>query len=279
MQFIIVSGLSGAGKTITLHTLEDMGFYCVDNLPVTLLPAFAEQIQQLSTLYKGVAVGVDARTTSFSDLPSLLHNLSSLQVTYQVLFLEAEDEILIRRFSESRRKHPLTLGQVSLQEALQYERQLLAPLANQAYIIDTSHIHIHQLRDLIRLQVHAQASPSLLIQSFGFKFGLPREADFVFDVRCLPNPHWQAELRSLTGQDRAVIDFLQSQPKVQQMQDSIRHFLTDWLPESFNEDRNYLTVAIGCTGGRHRSVYLVEQLASHFKTNYAIVLVRHRELP
>ena len=211
MKLLIVSGLSGAGKTIALHSLEDMGFYCVDNLPVNLLPAFAEQTRQLEA-HEGVAVGVDARTPALHDMPALLQTLSDINIPYQILFLEADDEVLIKRFSETRRKHPLSSSQVPLREAIQQERQLLEPLARRADIrLNTSFMPVHQLRDMIRLQIKLRSNQilSLLFQSFGFKYGIPSDADFVFDVRCLPNPYWELELRNLTGLDGAVSNFLQ----------------------------------------------------------------------
>jgi UPF0042 nucleotide-binding protein len=282
MKLMIVSGLSGAGKTIALHSLEDMGAYCVDNLPVGLLPAFAEQIGPLSEgLECCVAVGVDARTISEPDMPALLQTLSVTLHPHQVLFLEADDAVLIKRFSETRRKHPLTKQNMPLAEAIKRERQLLEPLAGRADIrINTSLTDVHQLRDMIRLRVGLSPSQglSLLFQSFGFKKGIPFDADFVFDVRCLPNPHWKTELRNLTGRDAAVITFLQTEPKVQQMCEHLNSFLDTWIPQFAAENRSYLTIAIGCTGGQHRSVYLAEQLAQHFSQRSYGVLVRHREL-
>lgn len=281
MKLVIVSGLAGAGKTIALHSLEDMGVYCVDNLPVGLLPAFADQATAFEALYESVAVGIDARTAALHDMPTLLQKLEKMSIHYEVLFLEADDAILIKRFSETRRRHPLTSTQIPLVEAIQLERKLLEPLANRANIrIDSSYTHIHQLRDMIRLRVGLNASKqlSLLFQSFGFKYGLPSDADFVFDVRCLPNPHWQTELRPLTGRDDTVINFLTAQPKVQQMYEQLVNFIEVWLPQFEHDNRSYLTIAIGCTGGQHRSVYLAEQLGAHFNQKRNNVLVRHREL-
>jgi UPF0042 nucleotide-binding protein len=281
MKLIIVSGLAGAGKTIALHSLEDMGVYCVDNLPVGLLPAFADQAKALEAVHESVAVGVDARTTALHDMPTLLQTLDKRSISYEVLFLEADDAVLIKRFSETRRRHPLTSANVPLAEAIQLERKLLEPLASRADIrIDTSRTHIHQLRDMVRLRIGTRTKKqlSLLFQSFGFKYGLPTDADFVFDVRCLPNPHWQTELRALTGHDEAVINFLKLQPKVQQMHEQLITFLEEWLPQFDDDNRSYLTVAIGCTGGQHRSVYLAEQLGRYFSQRRADVLVRHREL-
>ncbi len=281
MNLVIVSGLSGAGKTIALHSLEDLGFYCVDNLPVSLLPMFAEQASRLDIVHEGVAVGVDARTTALNEMPALLQTLSAVKIPYHILFLEADDTILIQRFSETRRRHPLSSANVPLREAIQQERQLLEPLAKQADIrINTSFIQVHQLRDIIRLQIKLRSHQNLsvLFQSFGFKYGIPSDADFVFDVRCLPNPYWESELRQLTGRDDAVVNFLQAHPKVQQMEQTIIEFLETWLPQFAADNRSYLTIAIGCTGGQHRSVYLAEQLAKHFNQQSEGILVRHREL-
>ena len=281
MKIVIVSGLSGAGKTIALHSLEDMGAYCIDNLPVGLLTNFASPSDKLGIVHDCVALGMDARTTALHDMPALLQRLERTKMRYLVLFLEADDAVLVKRFSETRRKHPLTTPDVPLAEAIANERQLLEPLARCADIrINTSHTRAYQLRDMIRLQVGFFPSEglSLLFQSFGFKYGVPFDADFVFDVRCLPNPHWETELRNLTGHHTTVINFLQRQPKVQQMRETLINFLETWLPQFAIENRSYLTVAIGCTGGQHRSVYLAEQLAQHFSQQNDRVLVRHREL-
>ncbi len=281
MKLIIVSGLSGAGKTIALHSLEDMGAYCIDNLPVGLLPAFAEQADQLGIIHECVVLGIDARTTALHDMPALLKRLQRTKVPYQVLFLEADEAVLIKRFNETRRKHPLTTQNLPLAEAIQRERQLLEPLARHSEVrINTSFLSVHQLRDMISLRVRLcqTQSLSLLIQSFGFKHGILNEANFVFDVRCLPNPYWESGLRNLTGRDKAVINFLQNDPKVQKMRDDLIDFLENWIPRFAADNHQYLTVAIGCTGGQHRSVYLAEQLGQHFKRESDNVLVRHREL-
>jgi UPF0042 nucleotide-binding protein len=281
MKLVIVSGLSGAGKIIALHSLEDIGAYCIDNLPVGLLAVFAEQFDELGIVNECVALGMDARTTALHDIPALLKRLKCTKIPYQVLFIEADDKVLIERFSETRRKHPLTSQNLPLAEAIHHERKLLEPLARRADIrVNTTNTHVHQLRDMIRLQVGLCSLPglSLLFQSFGYKYGIPCDADFVFDVRCLPNPHWKPELRKFTGRDAIVINFLQEQPKVQQMHKHIMVFLEAWLPQFATENRSYLTVAIGCTGGQHRSVYLAEVLAEHFSQQNGQVLVRHREL-
>lgn len=280
MKFIIVSGLSGAGKTIALHSLEDLGAYCIDNLPVNVLPSIAMQIIESAANYPCIAIGVDARNMALQDIPVLLQNLKKQDLNFQILFLEASDEILLKRFSETRRRHPLTSQNMSLVEALLRERQLLTPLSDFADIrIDTSNINIHQLRDLIRLRTGLQLTQQmpLLLQSFGFKRGKPAEADFVFDVRCLPNPYWESHLRGLTGRDAPVMEFLASQPQVIKFIESLSDFLAMWIPAFEAENRSYLSVAIGCTGGQHRSVYVVERLAEYFRTRRDTVLVRHRE--
>lgn len=280
MKFIIVSGLSGAGKTVALHSLEDLGAYCIDNLPVNVLPMIVVQLIESAQNYPCIAIGVDARNMALHDIPSLLQKLKQQNLNFQTLFLEASDEVLLKRFSETRRRHPLTSQNISLAEALVRERQLLAPLSEVADIrIDTSHLKIYQLRDLIRLRTGLQVTQPmpLLLQSFGFKHGKPAEADFVFDVRCLPNPYWESHLRGLTGKDAPVIDFLASQPQVTKFIEDLKSFLTAWIPAFEAENRSYLSVAIGCTGGQHRSVYVVEQLAEYFRRRRDNVLVRHRE--
>lgn len=280
MKLIIVSGLSGAGKTVALHSLEDMGAYCIDNLPINLLSESIEQISRLRPTYSCLAVGIDARNVALQELSALLSILAQFKKA-EILFLEASDDALLKRFSETRRKHPLTFQDVPLIEAIRQERELLEPLFSRAdWRIDTSQLHLPQLRDLIRLRLKLQPQQglSLLFESFGFKYGIPKDVDFVFDARCLPNPHWDLRLRPLTGKDQAVIDFLQQQAKAQQMLDDLIHFFENWLPQFESENRSYLTVAVGCTGGRHRSVYLVEQLSAYFGKRRADVLVRHREL-
>jgi len=281
MKLIIISGLSGAGKTIALHSLEDMGVYCIDNLPVGLMSSLIEQTKQLSLICECVAVGIDARTIALKDVSVLLETLKNTDIACEVVFIEADDSVLIKRFSETRRKHPLTSLDMPLSEAIERERNLLEPLARWANIrIDTSRTHVHQLRDIIRLRIKSSKTQglSLLFLSFGFKHGLPTDTDFVFDARCLPNPYWESELRSLTGKDEKVADFLGAQPKVQQMQAQITDFLSTWIPQFSADNRSYLTVAIGCTGGQHRSVYLAEQLYLYFREHFEGVLIRHREL-
>ncbi len=285
MRLIVVSGLSGAGKSVALHTLEDLGFYCIDNLPVSLLPAFAAQmVDSGQPGYDNAAVGIDARNPASSLLrfPEIFDELRSKGARCELLFLEADDEILIKRFSETRRKHPLTASDRPLGEAIAEERKLLEPLTAYAdFRIDTSRTNLHQLRDMLRRRVGGRTSGtlSLLFQSFGYKHGVPDDADFVFDVRCLPNPHWDPHLRPLTGHDEAVAQFLGNDPLVNEMYQDMRRFLENWIPRFMAENRSYLTIALGCTGGQHRSVYLAERLARHFRSQGRTgVIVRHREL-
>jgi RNase adapter protein RapZ len=285
MRLLIVSGLSGSGKSVALHTLEDLEYYCIDNLPVALLEPFAQQLLDNPPIGQdNAAVGIDARSPS-ADLqrfPQLLRTLRERGIQCEILYLQANDETLLKRFSETRRKHPLSKGNVSLADAIRQERNLLEPIsANASLHIDTTHTNVHQLRDLVQERVGAKTTGtlSLLFKSFGFKHGVPEDADFVFDVRCLPNPHWDARLRPHTGLDKDVADYLNDQPMVDEMYAEIRDFLDTWIPRFESENRSYLTVALGCTGGQHRSVYLAQRLGEHFKTQYPTVLVRHRELP
>lgn len=285
MRLVVISGLSGAGKSVALHTLEDLGFYCTDNLPANLLPEFARQLLRFRDgFYERAAVGIDARSPA-ADLrrfPKELEQLKALGVEVDVVFLEAEDDILIKRFSETRRRHPLTVEGLSLAEAIQEERLLLEHFADSANLrLDTSRTTLYQLRDLVKNRVGGPAgtSLSLLFQSFGFKHGVPRDADFVFDLRCLPNPYWEPRLRQLTGRQQPVIDFLEAEPMVAEMQGDIEAFIRRWLGRFEAGNRAYLTVALGCTGGQHRSVYMAERLAAALQAERGpAVLVRHREL-
>jgi UPF0042 nucleotide-binding protein len=284
MRFFVISGTSGAGKSIALHALEDQGAYCIDNLPLELLVPFARQIEGAPRHhFSDTAVGVDARNlaTDFERFPAILEELRGLGLDCRVLFLDADDETLLKRFSETRRRHPLTGEGVSLAEAIRRERTLLEPIAFKADIrLDTTRTNIHQLRDELLTRVARPTRPgmSILIQSFGYKHGVPVDADFVFDVRCLPNPHWEPRLRALTGKDREVAEFLQAQPSVYRMFATMKDFLETWLPQFEADRRSYLTIAIGCTGGQHRSVYFAERLVEHFKTTKTNVIARHREL-
>lgn len=284
MNLIIVSGLSGSGKSIALHLLEDLGYYCIDNLPISMLPALIEEFHPESAEgIQNIAIGIDARNMpdSLNKFDSYLDELTEHDIKYKVFFLEANDQAIIKRYSETRRKHPLTKPNMSLEEAILLERKLLEPVAYCADLtFDTSLTNVHQLRERIkeRLINENEISASILIESFGFKHGAPINADFVFDVRCLSNPHWVPELRSQTGQDKAVIDFLEANSDVESMYDDILSFIKKWLPKFLAENRSYMTIAIGCTGGQHRSVYLTEKIVATLIKDYPGILIRHREL-
>ncbi len=283
-KLIVVSGLSGAGKSIAMHALEDLGYYCVDNLPVALLPAFVRELRRdPSGVYSRAAVGIDSRNSAMGlrGLPEALKVLKDEHVESDLLYLAATDEILIKRFSETRRKHPLTAQSMPLPEAIRREREIMEPFrANADICIDTTNSNLHQLRDLIRARVDRRPAKtlSLLFQSFGFKHGVPNDAELVFDVRCLPNPHWEPKLRQLTGRDKAIVDFLLSHDIVQEYLADLKQFLQRWIPRFEADNRQYLTVGIGCTGGQHRSVFMAEQLARDFSDQRQGVLVRHREI-
>lgn len=283
-RLIIITGLSGAGKSVALHALEDLGYYCIDNLPIGLLPEFMRQGKETErALYQKVAVGIDARNPAedLSRFPELLRELASDGPKPELVFIEASDDTLIERFSETRRKHPLSSGKVSLFDAICEERRLLAPLCEHADLrIDTSQAHVHKLRSLIRERVARRENQTLSLQitSFGFKHGVPPEADFVFDLRCLPNPYWDANLRGQSGHDPAVVDFLDRSELVQEMVRDLSEFLDNWIPRFEAENRSYLTIALGCTGGNHRSVYAAERLAAYYRARAKAVLVEHRDL-
>ena len=283
-RLIIVSGLSGAGKSVVLNTLEDLDFYCIDNLPVMLLDDLSSLIvNEKNSLPPLIAVGIDARNpaASLSGLPDSINRFKAEGVHAELIFMEAGNDELTKRYSETRRKHPLSSEDVSLTDAIADERLILSDLSDLADLrIDTSHTVVHDLRAMVRERIAGRASSELSIQflSFGFKRGIPREADFVFDVRCLPNPHWDKNLRQYTGRDAAVAEFLSNQPMVVEMLDQLKQFLENWVPKFEDENRSYLCVAIGCTGGHHRSVYLIEQLSSYFAALGKSVISRHRDL-
>lgn len=285
MKFLIITGLSGSGKSVALNTLEDEGFYCIDNLPGFLLPALATELaNRQDDNFSLTAVGIDARnpTGELGSISGLLAPLREQGIQCEIIFLDAQEETLIKRFSETRRKHPLSNENEPLVEAIRHERNLMAPFLTACDLhIDTSHTTLHELRDIIRARISGRNDTeiALLFQSFGFKHGVPSDADFVYDVRCLPNPHWHSALRPLTGKDQAVADFLGNETQVEALQEEIIGFLQRWIPHFEADGRKYLTVAIGCTGGQHRSVYLTEQLASHFSDDGRKIQVRHRELP
>ncbi len=281
-RFIIVSGLSGAGKTVALHALEDAGFYCVDNLPAGFLGDFARFISGGDLPhYRRVAVGIDARNREddLAQLPQILDRLTAEDVTVELIFIEASDEALIMRFSETRRRHPLSGANLPLRAAIERERQLLEPIIARADLrIDTSHTQVHQFRALVleRVTNRERGVLALQISSFGYKNGVPPDADFVFDVRCLPNPHWDPTLRAQTGRDAPVAAFLDATELAPRMVSDILSFLRIWLPRFEADNRSYLTVAIGCTGGRHRSVYVAERIAAEFRATRHVV-VTHRD--
>jgi UPF0042 nucleotide-binding protein len=277
MQLFLISGLSGSGKSVALNVLEDSGYYCVDNLPAELLHVLTNNLK-LAGVSK-IAVSVDVRSgNSILLLPQYIEKLKQQDVDVHVLFLDAKNETLVKRFSETRRLHPLSDGIKTLPECVALERELLAEIASIGHHIDTSELNANALRAWIKQFITLdRARLTLLFESFGFKNGLPLDADLVYDVRCLPNPHYDPVLRPLTGRDQPVIDFLENTPLVQKMYSDIRDFVEAWLPGFVADNRSYLTVAIGCTGGQHRSVYLAEKLAQHFKAQQQ-VLLRHREL-
>lgn len=283
MKLVVISGVSGSGKSNALHVLEDLDYYCIDNLPVGLLPAFAEQTQASNDSVSHTAIGIDARNLP-NELPRfsyILEQLKNKGVVVEIIFLDAEDNILLKRFSETRRKHPLTENEIPLAEAIKKERELLEPIASRADLyIDTSRTNIYQLRDLIKERMTGSTAQnlSLLFESFGFKHGAPTDADFVFDARCLPNPHWEPALRDFTGLDKPVIDYLQQHELVDEMFEDIKKFVQTWMPRFEAENRSYLTVAIGCTGGQHRSVYLAHRLAETLKKDHNNTHIRHRDM-
>ncbi len=283
-RVVVVTGLSGSGKSIALHVLEDVGYYCIDNLPVSLFEALVRDITQQPTQSRGpTAIGIDARNpgAELGQLPRLIQRLRDHGVDCEVVFLEADDNVLIQRFSETRRRHPLTDDGRTLEGAISLERETLEPLSDLARLkVDTTRTTLHELRELIRVRVaeRARGEMSIMLQSFGFKHGVPRNADFVFDVRCLPNPHWHPDLRPLTGKDQAVANFLGQDKQVRNMLSQISSFLTEWIPCFEHEGRSYLTITIGCTGGQHRSVFLIERLAGVLTSLGCNVLSSHREL-
>ena len=284
MRLVIISGLSGSGKSVALNVLEDAGFYCIDNIPVGPLRSFVKEIQPgQDPDYDQVGVGLDARNLpDIAQLPGLIEEFRKAGASCEVVFLQAENDVLLSRFSETRRRHPLTSDDISLPEAIAKERELLGPIIDMAdLIIDTSSTTVHDLRDLVRDRVESrgQDALSILIESFGYKHGLPADADFVFDVRCLPNPYWESELRPLNGRDKPVRDFLSAKAQVREMVDDIEGFLKHWIPRYKNFQRSYLTIAIGCTGGQHRSVYIAEALAERLLAVHGSIQTRHHELP
>lgn len=277
MQLFLLSGLSGAGKSVALKVLEDSGFYCVDNLPAEILTGLMDYL--LTAGYDKMAVSIDVRSAnSVQRLPEILLQLMQKDLAVHVLFLDAKTDTLVKRFSETRRMHPLSNGVRTLPECVHYERELLSEISKVGHHIDTSELGANALRAWIKQFIALdRARLTLLFESFGFKHGIPLDADFVFDVRCLPNPYYDLQLRTLTGQDAPVIEFLENAPATRDMFADISGFVERWLPHFIADNRSYLTVAIGCTGGQHRSVYISEKLAQHFQSQQQ-VLLRHREL-
>ncbi len=281
----IVTGLSGSGKSVALHTLEDEGFFCIDNLPAVLLPDVIDRLLEYGhSEYDRLAIGIDMRSERGSsdallDLVAALRNRDDVDV--EMLFLDSDRRTLLTRYSETRRRHPMSSHSRTLANAIDDEARALDAVKAQAdLVVDTSQFNLHDLRELIRTYLlgRTASSLSLIFQSFGFKHGTPASTDFTFDVRCLPNPYWEPELRVFTGVDEPIIEYLERQPEVMAMFTDIRDLLTRWLPAFESENRAYLTVSIGCTGGRHRSVYLSEALATHFSKQRDSVSLRHREL-
>ena len=285
MRLVIISGLSGSGKSVALHALEDLGFYCIDNIPMPLLRSFVDELLlRNDPAFENVGVGLDARNRRRSDIaeiPALVKQLRANAIACEVVFLETDDKVLLSRFSETRRKHPLTDANTSLAEAIKKERELLGPVIDTAeLVIDTTSMTVSQLREQIseRVAPRTPGKLSIMIESFGYKHGLPANADFVFDVRCLPNPYWEPQLRPLSGKDAPVKGFLDAQPLVQEMIGAIANFLEEWVPRYQDFQRSYLTVAIGCTGGMHRSVYVAEAIAKRLEKKYGPIRTQHDEL-
>jgi RNase adapter protein RapZ len=285
VRLIFLSGLSGSGKSVALHMLEDLDFYCIDNIPAALLQAFiSHTVRSGSNVYQRTAIGIDARNpdAEIATVPMLLDELKRSGISCELVFLVADDEELLRRYAETRRKHPLSRQGVNLHEAIALERRLLDPLVHSAdLVVDTSKLSVHELRELINRRVGKRPRDrmTVLFESFGYKHGIPGDADFVFDARSLPNPYWEPALRALTGRDEAVKRFLEAQSGVGQFIDDVARFVEARIPEHQAANRRYLTAAIGCTGGQHRSVYIAEQLAARIAPRWPQVAVRHSALP
>jgi RNase adapter protein RapZ len=285
MRLIVVSGLSGSGKSVALHMLEDVGFYCIDNIPAALLkPFIAHTVHSTDAQYARTAVGLDARNAAaeIATVPKVVDELKRGGIQCETIFLLANDDEILRRFAETRRKHPMSTADVSLKEAIAIERRLLEPIIYAAdLVIDTSRMGVHDLRETISKRVEQRSASrlSILVESFGFKNGIPGDADFVFDARSLPNPYWDTNLRALTGRDVDVQHFLEGHQSVRRLLEDITRFVEARVPEHQTSNRRYLTIAIGCTGGQHRSVYLADKLAEHLAVSHPGVAVRHNSLP
>jgi len=284
MKLVIVSGLSGSGKTVALHTLEDSGYYCIDNLPLGMLPELISNMTHSTTQpYDLVAIAIDARSRvdSSDRFDEIMRHISKHDLQLKVLFLTCDTSRLLKRYSETRRKHPLTRTGLPLADAIQQEKDMLEDIHVKADLaIDSTSLNVHELRQMIidRLLSQSSSEMDILLQSFGFKNGVPADSDFVFDVRCLPNPHWEEGLRPLSGRDQAVVGYLENYAEVDEMFSSIFRFLDNWIPRFEKENRSYMTISIGCTGGKHRSVYLVERIAAEFRKQRGKLSVRHRDL-
>jgi len=280
MRLVIISGRSGSGKTIALHALEDLGFYCIDNLPFAFLPELESHVGKSHPL---VAVSIDARNAPDdpAQFENLLDTLRQAKKNCEIVYVDASEAVLLKRFSETRRKHPLTNQKITLKEAIQKEKNILAPIATLAdLIIDTSTKAPQELYQMMRDRIahHQEKKIQLMLLSFGFKYGVPSDADFIFDVRCLPNPYWKPALRTLSGLEEPVIEFLESIPESTQLLEDISGFIQKWIPHFEADNRSYITVAIGCTGGQHRSVYMVESMAKKMSSMIHNIQTRHREL-
>jgi UPF0042 nucleotide-binding protein len=284
-RLVVVSGLSGSGKSVALNMLEDLGWFCIDNIPAGLLQALVSHtVGDDESRYQRLAVGLDARNRpeELAGIPQLIADLRRSGIRCEVIYLHAEDEALLRRFAETRRRHPLASDTVGLADAISGEQSLLHPLADAAdLVVDTTTMSVHQLREIVRQRVEDRraAHLSIMFESFAYKTGIPGDADFVFDTRTLPNPYWEPGLRPLTGRDPAVREFLEASPEVATLFDDIVRFVEARIPGYERNNRGYLTVAIGCTGGQHRSVFMAEKLAARFSARHPLVLVRHSALP
>ena len=284
MKLVVVSGRSGSGKSTALNVLEDLSYYCIDNLPVGLLPPLvSSMLEQQKSEHQNVAISIDARNLiqDLERFPEIMSEVEKLPIKCEILYLDADEITLLQRFSATRRKHPLSSSHVALPEAIKLEKQRLDPITQKAdLIIDTTNLTMYQLRDLVKQRVADKVGyeMAILFESFGFKRGVPVDADVVFDVRCLPNPYWEPAIREYNGTEPQIIDFLSQQPLVNEMFKDICVYLDKWLPQFRVNNRSYMTVAIGCTGGQHRSVYLSERLSKHYQGVFDNVQVRHREL-
>lgn len=286
MKLIIVSGRSGSGKSTALHVLEDLGFYCIDNLPIGLLFPLTREAadQEAPGRLRKMAVSIDARNLSaeLANFEQIYDQLRDTGIVVEIIFLDADEQSLLQRFHATRRKHPLSDDRTSLREAITNEKALLEPLSKLADLyVNTTGLSMYELRDMVKQRVAGRKDQelALLFQSFGFKHGVPVDSDYVFDVRCLPNPYWDTSLRKYVGTDQPVVDFLEREPLTGKMVDDLIRFLDSWLPSFADSNRSYMTISIGCTGGQHRSVYICEQLGRHFSSRYNNVQVRHTELP